>query len=345
MDKGSESKDSSPAGNAGLFTMPSVSGEENTATPPAVPTKQAIFTPNPEVPAEASAGNAFGAQAGAFGASEMNSTGPAHPFFSNHPTQTFASGAGDIIINHGSAGRPKTSRKPLIIGGIIIAALVVVLVGVMLWPKNQTSALLKVLEENVENVRKLDETTSLAYYDDLSVGEVLSDYDHEMLNSQITQFIKFQKSLDKISQKNVAKEAQNDFQKVQARVNNKSTAYQQTLELYNSVYTSYKDRNLDAIASLANSEEPNLNFIYKRLSKSIDNVRYWQEKLKEDNCDNELNAKSSNCVLAEDYLDEENLSFDTSTALVRTLFSTYLDGDLEAESLSSSIGKLIEVLK
>ncbi len=110
---------------------PVTPSSQSSPVTPVDPTKQAIFTPNPEVPTEASAGNVLGAQAGAFGASEMNSTGPAHPFFSNHPTQTFASGAGDIIINHGSAGRPKTSRKPLIIGGIIIAALVVVLVGVI----------------------------------------------------------------------------------------------------------------------------------------------------------------------------------------------------------------------
>lgn len=53
-------------------------------------------------------------------------SGLTHPFFSNHPSQTFNTDAGDIILAGAAPVKPKFNKKPLIIGGIIAAVLVVV---------------------------------------------------------------------------------------------------------------------------------------------------------------------------------------------------------------------------
>lgn len=55
-----------------------------------------------------------------------------HPYFSNHPTQTSASGVGDIVINNRPAKRArKTSGSRGKIIGIVIALLVIIIVGVV----------------------------------------------------------------------------------------------------------------------------------------------------------------------------------------------------------------------
>lgn len=82
--------------------------------------RQAIFTPQPIQP-EASANTNTPAQP---------STVLSHPYFSNHPTQTFNNEAGDIILNAGSQ-KPKHNKRPFIIGGIILAAFAVICVVVL----------------------------------------------------------------------------------------------------------------------------------------------------------------------------------------------------------------------
>lgn len=83
--------------------------------------RQAIFTPQPPEPT-GSATSAVPTQ---------SSVNLSHPYLSNHPTQTFNTDTGDIILNTGSP-KPKQNKRPFIIGGIILAVFVAVCVGVLL---------------------------------------------------------------------------------------------------------------------------------------------------------------------------------------------------------------------
>lgn len=86
--------------------------------------RQAIFTPQPEQP-EAVPGTGIPAQP---------SVDLSHPYFSNHPTQTFNTEVGDIILNTGTP-KPKQNKRPFIIGGIILAVFAVALVVVLVASK------------------------------------------------------------------------------------------------------------------------------------------------------------------------------------------------------------------
>lgn len=75
--------------------------------------RQAIFTPPPPEPTtpDTNSGDA--------NAQPTPSVNLAHPYFSNHPTQTSATETGDIILNSNSP-KPKHNKRPFIIGGVIL---------------------------------------------------------------------------------------------------------------------------------------------------------------------------------------------------------------------------------
>lgn len=74
--------------------------------------RQALFTPQNEP----LAGDSLSAQP----AVDLS-----HPYLSNHPTQTFNTDTGDIILNPVGA-KPKQNKRPFIIGGTILIVFVVV---------------------------------------------------------------------------------------------------------------------------------------------------------------------------------------------------------------------------
>lgn len=93
MDEDKSSSNLLPVENTGSVGAP---------PDPAGGSRQALFTPQPE-PVE---------PAGSMVAPEQPSTDLSHPYFSNHPAQTFNTEAGDIILNTGS---PQTKQNNPII--------------------------------------------------------------------------------------------------------------------------------------------------------------------------------------------------------------------------------------
>lgn len=97
--------------------------QENQGENSAGGSRQAIFTPQPPV---------VEGEAPTIPASAQASDGSSiHPYFSSHPTQTFNTEAGDIILNT-SAPKPKQNKRPFIIGGVILAVFVLICVVVLL---------------------------------------------------------------------------------------------------------------------------------------------------------------------------------------------------------------------
>lgn len=108
MDKGQNSVDNPPSNSMGDSVVP-----EN---------RQALFTPQPP---EATANT------DSLTDQSQTAVNLSHPYFSNHPTQTFNTDTGDIILNSGEP-KPKQNKRPFIIGGIILAVVVVVCMVVLL---------------------------------------------------------------------------------------------------------------------------------------------------------------------------------------------------------------------
>ena len=64
--------------------------------------------------------------------------GAAHPFFANHPSQTFNTGAGDIVIGGGQASKPKRSKVPLVIGAVAVILVIIAVIIVLAISKNSS---------------------------------------------------------------------------------------------------------------------------------------------------------------------------------------------------------------
>lgn len=94
-------------------------------TPNADPTQRAIFTPN-SAPASSNQSRDSSVVTGSV--VEPASAGLSHPYLSNHPTQTFASETGDIIINN-TKPQPKSKKKFWIIGGIVGVGVAIILLA------------------------------------------------------------------------------------------------------------------------------------------------------------------------------------------------------------------------
>ena len=112
MDEDKNSSNLPPVDNTGDVAVP-----EN---------RQALFTPQPPEPVENTSDT---------GAQPKTSTYLSHPYLSNHPTQTFNTDTGDIILNS-SEPKPKQNKRPFIIGGGIFAAGVGFFFFVFLLKKN-----------------------------------------------------------------------------------------------------------------------------------------------------------------------------------------------------------------
>lgn len=90
--------------------------------------RQAIFTPQPEF--TASETTPPSTQSDAQTPPVQPAEKSVRPFLSNHPTQTFNTNTGDIILG-GAAPKTKQNKRPFIVGAVIILALVIVTVIIL----------------------------------------------------------------------------------------------------------------------------------------------------------------------------------------------------------------------
>lgn len=97
-------------------------GAVDVSSAPVNSNRQALFTPEPEAPEATVASGATSTQP---------SVNLSHPYFSNHPTQTFNTDTGDIILNP-AGPKPKQNKRPFIIGGAILAGFILIVATVLL---------------------------------------------------------------------------------------------------------------------------------------------------------------------------------------------------------------------
>ncbi len=313
--------------------------QENQGENSAGGSRQAIFTPQPPV---------VEGEAPTIPASAQASDGSSiHPYFSSHPTQTFNTEVGDIILNT-SAPKPKQNKRPFIIGGIILVIFAVVCVVVLLISSlftNSDRQVLALLQNNYEVVNWVENFFADTYYNKLDINEVFTAELHEKLNNSISTLSALQKSLAKINSSSLSSNAQQNFNLLQSRLNERIPNYQSSVVLYNSLYKAYTNSNPGVLKDLLLNENYYANLATERMYNYLtEQEKLWGD-IRNNNCDsNENSSEFCQRTLEEYFNNMAELS--SSTLVVAAIFTAYYDGSYtEDNRLMPNVDILLEELK
>lgn len=270
-----------------------------------------------------------------------------HPYFSNHPSQTFNNDVGDIVIRTtGEKSRFGFNKKPFIIGGIIFVVVMILIVGVMSLAYIFQSAdekAVSLIQSNYATLKDAETMTFDAAHDIVTFSELVSD-DYDKLLRQNTAAVKnFQTKLLDIIAGGISEEAAAEFAQVQEIVTSFSTAYDETLQLYTDIKDAYNSTNIEYFAELAKSENPEIKAIGNRFYDFFNEKNYWQKQIDSDDCKN--NADSVLCRAAKAAHERLVNSLDDDTTIARMLFSAYSLKDYKFGSLSTDLQQIIQEIQ
>lgn len=296
--------------------------------------RQAIFTPQSEQP-EAVPGTGIPAQP---------SVDLSHPYFSNHPTQTFNTEVGDIILNTGTP-KPKQNKRPFIIGGIILAVFTVVLVVVLLvvLPSlNSKSKLLSILESNIQNIEDLEELFYDGARDNIMAYKILTPDAYKKINSGMNGINAIRTQLESTKTDSMDNDLEDKIVFIKKQLNELGSSYQETVTTYNELYLAYQDNNDQALLELASSDNKTIVSVANRIMGFLGTRNYWQQVIS-DNCSN---TEAQSCKEAEVYYNENQATLEASTSIARSLFTAYIPQPYTKERmLYPQLQNLISELK
>lgn len=301
--------------------------QENQGENSAGGSRQAIFTPQPPV---------VEGEAPTIPASAQASDGSSiHPYFSSHPTQTFNTEAGDIILNT-SAPKPKQNKRPFIIGGVILAVFVLICVVLLvLLSPNSKSKLLNTLEPSVQYVKDLEELFYESARDNTMAYKILTPDAYKKINAGMNCINAIHNQLESIK-------ANDKIASIQKQLAELRSSYQNTVTTYNELYLAYQDNSEQALSKLANSDYSAIGAIATRIMDFLDTRNYWQQVIT-NNCSD---AESQSCKEAEIYYNENQATLEANTSIARLLFTTYISQPYTKEKmLYPQLQELISELK
>ncbi len=248
-----------------------------------------------------------------------------HPYFSNHPTQTSASGVGDIVIDNRPVKQNRKSKTTSLsrgkVIGIVMAVVavvfIIVLAVVSIKSESDLSTLLPTYENSVSNIEGLLPMTD---YNTISFRRFFNTEQHNQLNLDIESYLVFQQKLSKVNEKNLTGEQVELFRKLQEVVNHNAPLLQRFLEQYNTIYTALQENNTPYFTELASAENKELSFIGKRMMDYYDSTQYWETYIQDNGCDNLTDAEMIEpCEQARNYLERNRETIDGGTSIVRAL--------------------------
>jgi hypothetical protein len=278
--------------------------------------RQALFTPQPPEPTET---------IGSLDVQSHPPSGLSHPYLSSHPTQTFNTDTGDIILN---AGEPKSKRnkRPLIIGGMILAVFVVIcgvailqMTGV--W--NVDASAISLINNNIESIENLETLFYDAKYQKITVGEILNSGLLDKTKQDAARLSQFQKGLSEIDPAQVSEEWRDQFLEVKDRIDTYAPACLQTVGLYSEIYEAYIQGDADKFKEMQNNSNVNIAIIGRRFADYFEFNFYWSDILDKNRRSQNGIAFSEICTEAQDGYAENKETFVQNTPAVQSLFSAY----------------------
>ncbi len=310
--------------------------QDNQGSDAAGANRQAVFTPQTEpVP-----------PAGNVDAPAQPTVNLSHPYLSNHPTQTFNTDTGDIILNTGPQ-KPKLNKRPFIIGGVILA-IVIILSVIVLFISNGALAnvdtkVSRLLQDNYESAKWIENFFAEASHSKLDVNDIFSSEMHESLNRNISSLKKLQSSIAKIKPTRLSSSVQQNFTILQNRLNERVPYYQESIALYNILYESYINNNPNAITELLDSANYYEAITAERIHNYLTAQEQLDAKIKANDCYT-YNSETCQKFLEEYY--EIGAAFNSSTQLVSAIFAAYYDGSYAQDNrFSPYIDILLEELE
>lgn len=336
-------------------------GRDNNAAgagglPPESP--QGIFTPQPQVSSEPGAEQ--GAQGvvdatqsaagiGASATSYNTHSATSHPYFSSHPTQTYAGSTGDIVIGAPKVKPVRSNRKLFQLGAITLGVVLVIIVLAIAISSGAFTSndkkVLNLLSTNGEAAIALEDTFATASYGDLNVDDAFSEEMHNKINEQLAKLTALQAGITKIKSSAVKHAAEADLAELQARLNERVAAYQSSVALYNTLYKAYANQTTDGLSDLMNSENYYAAVTAERFYNSITESNELWENINRNNCAGS-NGRTDLCqqVLEEYFAVTTSLS--SSTSVVAAVFTAYYDGSYaNGDRFAVQINNLLEELK
>lgn len=323
--------------------QPSNGADNSGATDSSVP--QGIFTPNPTTPP------AQPAQTPVVTGSvvEPATTGLSHPYVSNHPTQTTASGVGDIVI--GKNGKKISPKKPLVIGGIIgaVIAVIIAIVAIVGLVSNDDKAVIALFEKYNAPMRDTQAIFTDAYLEKLTVADIFNEQFHSKLDGYLSQLEEFQTSISKIKPSRISLSARDDFAKTQQEIAKFIGNYRRTVELFNKLYESYNTDNPSNLSGLLEDENYAVTVVADRFNTFLEKKQKLSEVISAKSCALDMEVKAiptTECeYLVGAYLKNTN-NLQQSVVVVQTLFSAYgvLNYGAPGQSLYQKMNDIINFL-
>lgn len=229
------------------------------------------------------------------------------------------------------------------LGIFAVVCMVVLLISSLFT--NSDRQVLALLQNNYEAVNWIENFFADAYYNKLDTNEVFTAELHEKLNNSLSTLSALQKSLAKIKSSSLSSNAQQNFNLLQSRLNERTPGYQSSVALYNSLYEAYTKNNPGVLKDLLVNENYYANLATERIYNYLTEQEKLWDDIRNNNCDsNENGSELCQRTLEEYFNNIAELS--SSTLVVAAIFTAYYDGSYaEDNRLISNIDVLLEELK
>lgn len=206
---------------------------------------------------------------------------------------------------------------------------------------NGAQEVVTTLQEGIKPLKWIEEFFAGASDGQLALSEVLLDKTRTQLDSQMKKVVELQDKISQFNFANIKSSARQGFILLQERLNDRIPKYQQSVELYDTVYEAFTKNDPKLLSGLIGSDNYYTSMVSGRLYDFLEERKQIQDQLIKNDCENNM---SETCTrLREAEIDQiVNLS---GNALVPAIFTAYYDGIYEEENLMSPLAdKLLKEL-
>ena len=273
----------------------------------------------------------------------LNAPLPTDPL---HPTHTVGSGKGDVLVRGGRTRR----NKPLIIA-IIIGAIVLFIFTLCLplLLRSDEESVLALFQRNLEPTERIESFFQAVYFREKTTSDIMTSETHDMLDQNIKQFTAFQEKLSKVNIDKVDASVRDDVKKVQEQLAQQAGKFDQSVELYNTLYAVYETGNPEALEGYLASENYTIATIAERFQEFLQEKQSLQGKAETNGCNLEGENTTDICTEIVAEYHETLESMEQSFAVPQAIFFAYDETEEinydEENTITNSMRRVIEELE